>query len=65
MKNDFRYEVKFVLNEREISHALSWLSIIGAKKFSERTINSLYFENLNHELAKDNLAGISNRRKLG
>jgi len=64
MKNDFRYEIKFVLNEREMSHALTWLSIIGTKKFSDRSINSLYFDNLNQELARDNLAGISNRCKV-
>lgn len=64
MKNDFRYEIKFVLNEREMSHALTWLSIIGAKKFSDRSINSLYFENLKQELARENLAGISDRCKV-
>ena len=49
MKNDFRYEIKFVLNEREMSHALTWLSIIGTKKFSDRSINSLYFDNLKYQ----------------
>lgn len=65
MTNDFRYEVKFVLNEREMTHALSWLTMIGAKKrFPDRIVNSLYFDNVAQEAVRDNLAGISHRNKI-
>jgi len=65
MNNDSRYEIKFVLNEREMTHILSCLNINGAKKnFPDRMINSLYFEYLDQKLARDNLAGISNRCKV-
>ena len=64
MNDNFRYEVKFVLNEREYSHALSWMSAIGVKKpFPGRTVNSLYFDNIFQESVKTNLAGISKRNK--
>lgn len=65
MNNDSRYEIKFVLNEKEMTHVLSYLNVIGAKKnFPDRMINSLYFEYLDQKLAGDNLAGISNRCKI-
>ncbi len=64
MNNDFRYEVKFVLNEREFSQALSWINSIGAKKpYPDRIVNSLYFDNIFQESVKTNLAGISKRNK--
>ena len=64
MNNDFRYEVKLVLNEREFTQALSWINGIGAKKpYPDRTVNSLYFDNIYQESVKTNLAGISNRNK--
>ena len=50
MINDYRYEIKFVLNQREIAHALSWLNMIGAKKvFPDRKVNSLYFDNVDQQ----------------
>ena len=65
MKKENRYEIKFALNELEITQALSWLSKIGArKKYEDRNVNSLYFDNLNHEAIKDNLAGITPRHKV-
>ena len=64
MNDNFRYEIKFVLNEREYSHALSWMTAIGVKKpFPNRTVNSLYFDNIFQESVKTNLAGISKRNK--
>lgn len=65
MNKENRYEIKFTLNELEVTQALSWLSQIGArKKYEDRNVNSLYFDNLNHEAIKDNLAGITPRHKV-
>ena len=65
MINDYRYEIKFVLNQREIAHALSWLNMIGAKKvFPDRKVNSLYFDNVDQQALRDNLAGITHRSKI-
>ena len=65
MKYDHRYEIKFVLNEREMSHALAWLNMIGVKKsYANRVINSLYFDNVAQKSVRDNLSGISNRNKV-
>lgn len=63
--NENRYEIKFTLNEFGITHALSWLAQIGAKKkYQDRDVNSLYFDNLNQDAVKDNLAGITPRFKV-
>ena len=65
MSTDFRYEVKFQINERNYSFIQSWL--YGNVNFSRihpnRTVNSLYFDDLEHSAVKDNLSGISNRSK--
>jgi len=65
MNDQLRYEVKLVLNERELNHALIWLNTMGAKKtFPNRKVNSLYFDNIAQEAIQHNLAGISNRNKV-
>lgn len=65
IKNQFRYEIKFILNFREMSHVFWWLNNIGIKKsYPDRKINSLYFDNSNYDCVKDNIAGLSNRHKL-
>ena len=63
--NEHRYEIKFILNESGITHAQSWLAQIGAnKKYQDRDVNSLYFDNLNQDAIKDNLAGTTPRYKV-
>ena len=55
MNDQLRYEVKFVLNERELNHAMIWLNIMGAKKaFPNRKVNSLYFDNIAQEAIQHN-----------
>ena len=39
-------------------------SIIFRPGYNDRYVNSLYFDNLNHEAIKDNLAGITPRHKV-
>ena len=65
MINQQRYEIKFALNESEVTHALSWLANIDAKKkYPDRIVNSLYFDNLDQESIRDNLAGNTPRHKI-
>ena len=63
--SDFRYEIKYVLNESQLSHILNLIRHHGFKKHHpKRTVNSLYFEDYNFSSVKDNLSGISKRKKL-
>ncbi len=65
MTNELRYEIKFVLNEEEMNHVICWLKMSSfKKKFPDRIINSLYFDNLKQDSINDNLAGISQRSKI-
>lgn len=65
MSNDLRYEIKFILNEQEYNHVIYWLRILGyKKKFPDRIVNSLYFDNLKQQSITDNLTGISQRSKI-
>ena len=63
--SDFRYEIKYVLNESQLSHILNLIKHHGFKKHHpKRIVNSLYFEDYNFSSVKDNLSGISKRKKL-
>ncbi|NQZ14067.1 MAG: polyphosphate polymerase domain-containing protein [Alphaproteobacteria bacterium] len=64
--SDYRYEMKFVLDESRLSQAVSWLySTTGAREaHPKRTVNSIYFDDPGYSAVRDNLAGISQRRKI-
>ena len=64
--NDFRYEIKFSLDETELSKALSWLYASTSSRIAHpsRVVNSVYFDDPAYSSVRDNLAGISNRRKI-
>lgn len=65
MISDPRYEVKFVLSERELGHALRWMTLINAKMiFETRTVNSIYFDDTTQTAVRENLSGVSERRKI-
>ncbi|MCI5138595.1 MAG: VTC domain-containing protein [Candidatus Electrothrix sp. AR1] len=66
MNRDYRYEIKFVLNEINLTAALNWIytSTNLRKKFKGRYVNSLYFDDLEYRAVRDNLAGISQRQKI-
>ena len=60
-----RYEIKFVLNELEYHEAKCFLKIIKAfNSFPERNVNSVYFDTLEFKSVKDNISGISERKKV-
>ena len=65
MSEDLRYEIKVVANEINFSVFNKWLHIETDffKKYPDRQINSLYFDDYNFSCVKDNLSGIAQRRK--
>ena len=62
---DWRYEVKFVVNTVEQRALENWISNCKFlyRSFEDRTVNSLYFEDFSKSAIRDNLAGISSRKK--
>jgi len=66
MNIDYRYEIKFVLDEDKLSQVVNWLhsETTFVKKYKDRNINSLYFDDMELTSATDNLIGIQNREKI-
>jgi hypothetical protein len=64
--NNYRYEIKFVLDESSYSDALQWLyvSTNAVNRYPDRYINTIYLDNPDYESVRDNLAGISDRLKV-
>jgi hypothetical protein len=63
---DYRYEIKFVLDNSKLSEVMMWLyNYTFAKEiYKKRTVNNLYIDDIYYTSAKDNLAGISDRKKM-
>lgn len=63
--NNYRYEIKFVLDESSYSDALQWLYLCtnAVNKYPDRHINSIYLDNPDYESVRDNLTGVSDRSK--
>lgn len=61
-----RYELKFVLDATSVSQAMSWLYNCTTARAAHppRTVNSVYFDDPGYSSVRDNLAGISKRRKI-
>ena len=60
-----RYERKYIFRDKNIFLITSNLYSLGfCKAFPPRLINSIYYDNLNNQIARDNLSGISKRCKL-
>ena len=62
---DWRYEVKFVLNEIEIGILENWMFDCAFlnKSYENRIVNSIYFDDIERSAVRDNLAGVSDRKK--
>ena len=60
-----RYELKFVLDNAQLSDAMRWMfsHTHAREKHIKRKVNSLYFDDANFTSVRDNLAGVSNRQK--
>jgi len=66
MQHNKRYEIKFVLNEGQYTDALRWLHVhtSAVSKYPDRSVSSLYFDDVNYQSVQDNLIGIPNRQKI-
>ena len=60
-----RLEIKFLFSDRESVLARNILDSIKGlyKSYNDREIHSLYFDTPQYSFARDNLVGLSNRRK--
>lgn len=59
-----RYEIKVPINKLRQNIIVNWINSNPIKKvFPDREISSLYYDTSKLDCAKDNLYGISNRRK--
>ena len=66
MNRENRYEIKYILDNSKLSEVNQWLykCTFASKSYPMRRVNSLYFDDVNYSSVRDNLAGISNRKKL-
>ncbi|WP_339138270.1 MAG: VTC domain-containing protein [Candidatus Electrothrix sp. GW3-4] len=66
MSHEYRYEIKFILNEINLTTALDWIysHTFIREKYDGRFVNSLYLDDLYFQAVKDNLVGLSRRRKI-
>ncbi len=66
MNQTERHELKFVLDPGRLAIAEQWLyqATDLRKAYSSRWVNSLYFDDTGFSAVRDNLAGISNRKKI-
>ena len=60
-----RSEIKIPINNNFELYFDNWINFKSKiqKQYKDRFINSIYYDNDNFTTARDNLAGISNRRK--
>ena len=61
MSDDFRYELKFVLDDVRAVEAFHWLHFHTTARtaYPDRCVNSLYCDDLGFSSVMDNLAGVS------
>ena len=65
MKTGYRYEVKFVVDDIQLSEFYRWMwtALSVAEAYPGREINSLYFDDINYQSARDNIIGLPYREK--
>ena len=66
MNSDYRYEIKFVLDNTRLADVMQWLynNTTANKSYDNRMVNSIYFDDIDFSSVRDNLAGIAQRNKL-
>jgi len=66
MSRQYRYEIKFVVNDVRLSEFVSWLWTATSMResYPDRVINSLYFDDLKFNAVRENIAGLPNREKF-
>ena len=63
--NEYRIEKKFVLGKLKNDFLKKLLLINGFnKQYPDRNISSIYLDTLNYNFAKDNINGVSRRKKI-
>ena len=63
--NNERIEKKFVLGKFKEDYLVKFLILNGfTKQFPNREINSVYLDTFGYDFAKDNINGVSHRKKL-
>jgi hypothetical protein len=65
MSSQFRYEIKFILNNIDLARAMKWMYqyTSAEENYPKRKVNSLYFDDIYYSSVKDNLSGIAYRDK--
>ena len=66
-RNLLRYERKFILDDISIntlSDLMSYIPINFYEKYSERIINSIYYDNDQYQLAYESINGNYKKRKI-
>lgn len=63
--SNYRYEIKFSLDDAMYVHAMSWMlaNTSAVKKYNNRNVNSLYFDDSNYSSVSDNIIGLPERIK--
>jgi SPX domain protein involved in polyphosphate accumulation len=66
VSSDYRYEIKFVLDNARLADAMKWLynETTASRTYDNRTVNSIYFDDVGFSSVRDNLAGVSQRNKF-
>lgn len=66
LSSNYRYEIKFVLDNSSFANVMQWLySNTTAFKFYEnRMVHSIYFDDVDFSSVKENLTGLPERKKL-
>ena len=66
MSSDYRYEIKFVLDNARLADVMQWLynNTTANKSYDNRIVNSIYFDDVGFSSVRDNLSGITQRNKL-
>ena len=60
-----RYEIKFLVTEDSFHEFRMFIKNLKAnKKYPNRSVNSIYFDNKDYDSVRDNLSGIYSRKKL-
>ena len=60
-----RYEIKFLVTEDSFHEFRMFIKNLKAnKKYPNRSVNSIYFDNKDYDSVRDNLSGIYSRKKV-
>ena len=65
VNDEWRYEIKFIVNKEQESDLYSWISQNKTlyRAYPSRLINTIYFDDLENTSMFDNLSGVSSRVK--